>query len=342
MKTLYLNKSLKVCAEEEATFKSEISDSQILECYNHELSEAAKELYTTLNHEPLGISTPNEKKKIGNYEFRWDTEKFSANEDLDPLSNIGTRKKEPRWIVEIGDTEVRFGTECSQNDAVAWLNAFEKISRKLLDTTLTEGSLVFEVGMPACELARPCVGMACENHVMFPLGSNNRNIIAVWVEKAAQNLNLHPAEIGQITLEKMILHEIGHTLKRDPVLHKLREKLNEDIFTGFEDLEEILEEISPHHLSKRFYSQKKELQAANKSYEIGETETKKDRYNASGEVFAEVIRHYYLEPHLTKLAKRPPKKETILTPILNFLIETLHTEKIYFPKSKEPEPPQIL
>jgi hypothetical protein len=342
METLYLNKSLKVCAEKEATFKSEISDSQILECYNHELSETAKELYTALNDTPLGIGNLEETKKIGNYEFNWDTYLYSADEKLDLNANIGKRKQEPRWTVEIGDIFIRFGTECSQNDAVTWLNAFEKISKKLYETNLITKGLVFEVGMPETELGKKCLGMASENHVMFPLGSNNRNLIAVWIEKAAQKLHLHPAEKGQITLEKMILHEIGHTLKINPSLWELRQKLNEEIFTGFQNLEEILEEISPHYLSQRFYVTNIELQSQNEEYEAGKTEKRKDKYNASGEIFAEVIRHYYLEPHLTKIARRPPKKETILTPILTFLIETLHKEKIYFPKPQEPEQPQIL
>jgi hypothetical protein len=342
METLYLNKNLEICAKETATFKSEIEETQILECYNHELSETAKDLYTPLNDAPLGTGNPDETKKIGNYELKWDNYTYSADENLDSNANIGKRKKEPRWTIEIGDTEVRFGPECSQNDAVTWLNALEKISKKLLDANLPIGGLIFEVGMPEAELGKKCVGMACANHVMFPLGSNNRNLIVVWVEKAAQRLGLHPAEKGQVTLGKMILHEIGHTFKRNPILWKLRQKLNEDIFTGFQDLEEILEKISPHHLSRRFYSIEKELQSQNEDYKTGLITNKIDKLNASGEIFAEVIRHYYLEPHLTKIARRPPKKETILTPILNFLIETLRKESIHLPKPKEPEEPQIL
>jgi hypothetical protein len=328
-------------------FNSKIPKTQNVESYSQELKETANKLLKTQNDKPLGIGTQNEEiLQIEKYKFIWDTQPLPPNKNLennvDNNVNIGNRKKEPRWTVEIGDATVYFNPKCSINDAVFWLNSFKKISNKLSNVTLINQNLIFEVGMPAEELGISCLGMASGNHIMFPLGANNCNLLCVWAEKSGKELNLPPQEKAQITLEKMILHEIGHTLKNHPTLCELRKTLNKEIFTGFYDLHEIIQEVSPQYLNKRFHSTSLNFQICNNTYGRKREETQQDTKNISGEVFAEVIRHYYLEPHLTKIAKPPPKKVTIVSPILSFLIETLHNEKIYFPKPKEPEQNQIL
>jgi hypothetical protein len=312
-----------------------------VEYYDGILTKKAEELYLQRHDIPLGngIGT-DEKLELETYTFYWDSRPLKTNQEVDNRAGIGNRKTQGRWTVEIETSFVHFGENCSRNDAVTWLNAFQNIAKILWDTTLTDPNLIFEVGMPAIELGKSCVGMASGNHTMFPLGKNNCNLICVWTENAAKVLDLPNKEKTQLTLEKIILHEIGHTLRRYPELHEIREKLKNTIFTGFRELKETLEEISPHYLGKQFYSIPDNLEGK-RIIAIAENKEPEDSKNIAGEVFAEIVRHYYLEAYINKIARTPPTKKTIVTPLLDVLIKNLQEKRIRFPNPPEKNPHTI-
>lgn len=175
---------------------------------------------------------------------------------------------------------------------------------------------------------RPCVGATQGNTITLPLLPNG--VIRADAFSESKTKDKPP-----ITLENLLLHEIGHTLRKH--LYDERENLALSIRDEFFSYGPILQEASPHYLGLQFpflVGEMSLLQEPPPSKEKTEKLTQLTK-TLVGEVFAEVVRTYYLEPVLHGKSKPiPPCKGQIMQGILTRIQE----EQEVGLKTKTPQP----
>ncbi len=162
---------------------------------------------------------------------------------------------------------------------------------------------------------KPWVGATQGNTIILPLLPNG--IIRTDAFSESKTKDKPP-----ITLENLLLHKIGHTLKKH--LYDERENLALSIRDEFFSYGPILQEASPHYLGLQFPFLAGEISLLQESPPSKEKTEQLTRLTKPlvGEIFAEVVRTYYLEPVLQGKRKAiPPCKGQIIQEILSRIQE---------------------
>lgn len=304
-----LDHQLKYCEEPQAVFQeTETRKGQDIECFDLEYIQAAQKWASKNPHTPLPIG-----------------------ETL-TLQGKTFQREEDKWIWRSESLEITLNPKTSKDSAerlLATINQAQPIlKRRLVHNDKIRVLLGYS--------DRPCVAAALKNILMFPL-TENGNILADALAESSKDSSKE-----KVTLSLIFLHELGHTLRT--YLLYIREDMIARIGEEFFSCEKLLKEISPHYLGKQFNNtaaRLASLQIRNSSPEQAE-ELAKLKISLTGEIFAEMVRHYYLEPLLLgEKRKTPPTKTKSITEFGNILQEELegslqHTHPKAFPIKEPP------
>ena len=304
MNLVFLDKNLQISQKNRAVFTSSESlqptgeTQQELETFSTKHYEAAEK--NLGKPKPLGPGKEQgETKTLAGFHLRWETD---------------------RWAHHSPTFQIEIAPESDTADTEKWLRAFLPIGKTLLNrATIKRETLVFKLG--SSQTKKPCVASAWENILAFPTCKDKSHLLAVQIERASQKSK------EQVDLQRIILHEIGHTLKK--YFPDARQELDLSMADNFARLRPLLETISPHYLGKQWgdiqkkFSQWKIICSCDPTQE-NKRAAAKFAASISGEVFAETVRHFYLEGCLTQ--KQKPAKWTGYI-ILDEFIETLQTER---------------
>lgn len=350
MKISWLNQNLHRCSQSDAVMlsaKEQIyrgtltpEQNESLRAYSPEIADAIEQSAENLTPDP--ISAPND--AIGNklrfeiageeeIHFHWQPTKEATEQNIQIAAG---------WESNGAGYRIRIYPGCDREDAKKAVAAIQKIGRGILHRGLATGETIeFHIGCPQ-QPGQNNVATSVNflgKRVGLPLTKNNCHIMAV----RADNLG--------IKLQTTLLHEIGH-LFEDLLKTNLRE-IDRSLANQFHLAKSILQEISPHYLGQKAQDidENLELLAAairekRKTITIGaETEGRKvgpEKYLSewtewlAQEMFAELLRHYYLEPCMTEIL---PTEEKSGWPELDRFIHRLRREaKINMDRTTAIEP----
>jgi len=277
-----LDEKLAAAQPENAVFQSEENTrrdgrkEETLEAFSSDYANAAEQLSQHTKSESLGPGKEGEHRSLAKTELTWHTDAWKATGD---------------------GFELEIGPECDKEDTKTWLTSFQRLQVNVLKRKTTkQEKLRFLLGAKANLEGKPCVAFAKGSTVGFPTAKNGKHLVATKLMEASRSGGLKP-----IDLEKIILHEVGHTLKtyfeshRGDLIVDLRTNGPESWISA----QAQIEEISPHYLGKQFQPILTRL----------ETETDKQKHkefatSIAKELFAEACRHFYLEAVLTASPKK--------------------------------------
>jgi len=271
----------------EETIRDNGIDETRLECFNPRYATAAENLSAATKFSNLGKGKPGEIKRLGNTELCW---------------------KEQSWTSEGVGFSLDIGPECDEQDTKTWLKKFETLQKNVLQRHTTKREQIhFVLGKKANERQpKPCVAFAEDNTIGFPTTTNGSHLVAVKLCEASEK----QADLKKVRLEKITLHEIGHTLKKFFEFER-EEILLAMMLNGpkcWNNCAPLLGEISPHYLGEQAPKIEATLLANQMAAEVEPTrENEKVRnkfaYDIGREIFAELVRHFYLEPALDQKIK---------------------------------------
>jgi hypothetical protein len=242
-------------------------------------------------------------KSLGNGKFEGDTQTIGQH--------TLTWTDRETWTRETQSTRVEIEPAVDAEDACQWLDAFLPIQTALFDRKLLRNQkITFKIGGNAYQKnGEGVIAEAMENMslVKFPAMPDASRIKAVCMEIGSKN------EPSPIRLTGIILHEVGHLLER--CLSEVIDDLEEWVEKDLHKIEDTLVEISPHCLKFRKENWKRDFAAIERGEPIqinGEkTPARKAlvklKREIAHEIFAEAIRHYFLEPQLHGYQLDPPK-----------------------------------
>ena len=268
-----------------------------LETYNSQYHLAAETWSQTHSSEKLEISNPKTNQKtIGGFAFAWDGKS---------------------WIHTAPTFQLEIDPNCDKKDAEDWIKKFKPIACQLLNrATVKRETLTFRLG---CHLEKKCVAAAAGNTISFPFCENESHLLACCLSRAS-----HKAKgLKPVALQNIILHEIGHTLKH--YFSHQRELIIASVSSQIKNGEKLLGTISPHYLGEQHQNITNKF-ALLKT--LGETDTTEAAQHSEyatligREIFAEMVRYYYLEPCLSKkLPRQPNSSYGILNQFAKDLLE---------------------
>ena len=266
----------------EETTRNDGTEEERLECFNPRYAGAAEALSAETKTKSLGEGRAKERKLLGDTELHW---------------------RNGCWNLKKPGCQVEIGPECDEADCSAWLRSFGPIQKNVLRRQTTKRETIrFVIGEKANRRQpKPCVAYAEDNTVGFPTTANGSHILAVKLCEASEKTpGLKP-----VRLEKITLHEVGHTLKR--FFEFGREEILAEMMRGgsknWHRAANLLREVSPHYLGEQSEEIEKKLQANESMAGLApgrETEKIRNKfaYDIGREIFAEIVRHFYLEPAL--------------------------------------------
>lgn len=305
---MFLNKQIKLCTEPEAAFQSvtpradrsrNILDDQRLETYNSDLTEAAELRSQSLPVNPVEKGDNKKwKMEIGGFRFHWHDNSWEHYWDGHCI----------QIVPNVDKTEIEI--------FLATFTAFKK--GVFTRSRIQNEPMVFILGAND-NYSKGCVasarvrirGTSRPGEIRLPCCKNGHHLIANQVGAVLQDQGFNNG------LRGILLHEIGHTLKRD--FPDEREKLRAMTANRWEKLMTFLDEISPHYLGAQKNEILEKLQLKElvlrlpdlTQTERSETEDELTEYaqKIGAELFAEMGRYYYLEPCITRKQPTIPHTE---------------------------------
>jgi hypothetical protein len=290
----FLNRDVVRCEQADAVFEHEHGKlrefsneiHQSLRMYDPRVAQLAEVLSGKTPVNPIHAGKPKEKTEIQGFHFVC----IEPNE----------------WRCERTNCPVILHAGTDLEDAKLILGKIKRIERKVLARATITGPIEFHIGMPQWpthhHVATAITELTRARVILFQTKSGG-HVMAAKVEQAAG-----------IPAENILLHEVAHTL--EITLQDHRENLRQTLHDDLRDAADILTIISPHYLGIQMPAILKELADLRELKNAGaKTITlqkksgpdtvrlnpylmEKIRY-LTEEVFAEAIRHFYMEPCMT-------------------------------------------
>lgn len=205
------------------------------------------------------------------------------------------------WEYETATCKIEIHPSADKEDVETWLQTFKEVESKIIDRGISGGKITFELGGDQYDPEKIVVGQAFASTklVRFPTAANRQHLLAVCLENGTKGT------IHEVSLHGILLHEIGHILA--PHLSKEIEFLKIALVGKLPQAAAALKIISPSYLGKTVERKAELLRAAQLSPEItikgkamdSETFTSVTVSHLGDEIWAEMVRHYYLEPALS-------------------------------------------
>jgi hypothetical protein len=307
---MFLNRNLHVCTEEQAIYLSRclndfkdprIEETQELESYSSKLTQAAERISQSKTPNPIGAGkTPTQKLSLAGLQFSWE----------------GTH-----WELDRINHQIRISPATDRNDATVVLETLKSIRTGVFNRSfLATEETIFIIGATDKEsencvasAQRKKIGRQTYNLIRIPFCENGAHLIPVQLDDHLSQSFPTSGKHGD--LQKIILHEIGHTLRVK--FQEQRENLRRFTEIEFGAIAPVLKEISPVYLGTQadditesiLLKRARTLFLDDTPTEI-KLEANRDltRYSQKigAEVFAEMLRHYYLEPCVSRIFPPPP------------------------------------
>lgn len=282
--TILLDEKLRACKQHAAVFSSETTkeneENQTLDAFNTDYEKEAEALSEANPANPIGNGKPAATKRFQGFHFLW-----AGN----------------RWEHQAPTHTIEIAPQCDLKDVELWLKAFQPIAKNILSRAIVKRThLLFQLGTPQSDAHR--VAYAQDSTIGFPVCQNQCHLLATKLAEASKKT------ANPVNIENIILHEIGHTLGK--YFSEEKSDIQMTILDSFPLGQGLLQEISPHYLgdNRAKIPEKITLLKTIEALEGTEEAKKSTRQFArrlGAEIFAEMLRYYYLEPCLNKQIKKP-------------------------------------
>jgi hypothetical protein len=297
----FLNRNVVRCNAADAVFEHEQGKAgdflpgtrQSLRMFDHEISKLAEDLAQQTPVNPVRSGKPSQTLELEGFQFSC----------VEPN----------QWECERSHCKVVLHAGADNSDTALILRNIYEIERKIFTRASSGPPIEFQIGVPqwpthhhvACAITEPT-----HARILVFQTQSGGHILAAKIEQATE-----------IKVGKILLHEIAHTL--ETLLSDHRENLRQTLHDDLALASEALKEISPHYLGKQLPAILKELDALKTLKASGKKEVliQKDGKESTcnlapyllekirhltEEVFAETVRHFYLEPCVSGKPPTPP------------------------------------
>lgn len=329
----FLDKNSRLCFQKEAQLQGEVhalpnnAFLQKIRAYNPDVAEASKMEENSRPAQPIGRS--DNPIKLGHKTLQY--------------------SQEGMWINETATLLLEIHPDSDQKDTIELLKALKPIEEKILARGLAGGKLRIQIGteQPEPEKPRLADSRADTHTIRAQTCSHSKRLISVCAWLGTQK---------QISLEGILLHEIGHILA--PQLNSEKNRLGRSLERHIDEAVIATKKISPHFLGKQIEKIKENLSVIQDMEDKGKKTVKVDGIrwetflyrshliqNFQEELFAEMLREFYLEPVLHGVKKEKQKTgwpelehlKTILTREAKYSLKTKGYQTEVFPqKRREP------
>jgi hypothetical protein len=271
-----------VCDPYQAVFAEHTGkEAQEIEAYDQGYTEAADEESNNAVGPEVGEGTARSSKTIQGRTFNWE----------------GTL-----WSHEDSGMRLEVHPKANLKDTEEAIRTITSIERILQRKTVKRDKLVFKIGRTWANQVATAEG----NTISLPFAQNGSSIFAVCLSRASGKTST----LKSVSLLDIVLHEIGHTLRVYFV--EARTDLQMGVAKNFHKTKALMELMSPHYLGKQHENISAKFALLNVSAHLKEEpKAEKEREDFSkrigAEIFAEMVRYFYLEPALTGKESWPLK-----------------------------------
>lgn len=275
-----LNEKLKACSPPDAVFAEKTRrDYQEVKAYDHAYAAAAEAEAARATGPEVGEGKGRETRTVAGIPFSWE----------------GTL-----WAHEEFGVRIELHPKTNQRDATETLKTIRSLYPIPRRKTIKRDKIIFRVGLTWINKLATAVG----NIISVPFAINGTSLFAACLARASKkNTSILP-----VKLQDILLHEVAHTLR--VYYLDARDELQVGVSRNFHKTRELMEEISPHYLGKQHQDISAKFALLNVKIHIEDNESYEAELDDAArkigaELFAEVVRYFYLEPVLTKKIPKP-------------------------------------